>query len=158
MDSFLNSRWGTLLFLSLFHVIGGIALGLTLNRLVRARRIDKQALFFVVWGGMFGCMPLAMSEGDPRLLAAQVGILALAIGVPFAMGHSLREAFAQPAVQKIGFGGVFFVAGMGVLGVAIRSIGEAPLPIFLMAGVFVAVGLSIFVGGLREVSRMGDEA
>lgn len=151
---------GLLGFLSIFHIIGGIALGSTFNRIVRDRRIDGQAVFFIIWGGMFGCMPLTFgSQSEPWVLAAQVGILGVAIVLPFAFGGTLREGFRQPGVQNVVFGGVFLVVGMIALGIGIRLIPQdkAALGVLAFALIFSAMGVPVFIKGLREVVEMEED-
>lgn len=150
---------GLLGFLSIFHIIGGIALGSTFNRIVRDKRIGGQSIFFIVWGGMFGCMPLTMgSQAAPWVLAAQIGILALAIIIPFALGGTLGEGFRQQGVQTVLFGGVFLVVGMAALGMAIRLIPQdtAALGVLAFALIFMAVGVPTFIKGLRDLVAVDD--
>ena len=133
MSNFMDTPVGLLAFLSIFHLIGGIALGMTFNRIVRERRLGGQSIFFIVWGGMFGCMPLTFgSQSEPWVLAAQIGILALAIGIPFAIGGSLREGFQLKGVQNVLFGGIFLVVGFLVTPVSLL------LAVQMLAGIILA--------------------
>jgi len=160
VENFMETPIGLLGFLSIFHIIGGIALGSTFNRIVRNRRLDGQAIFFIVWGGMFGCMPLTFgSQTESWVLFAQVGILALAIVLPFAFGGSLREGFRQPGLQNVVFGGIFLIVGMIALGFAIRLIPKdtAAFGVLAFALIFSAVGVPVFIKGLREVVEIDEE-
>ena len=161
MSNFMDTPVGLLAFLSIFHLIGGIALGMTFNRIVRERHLGGQSIFFIVWGGMFGCMPLTFgSQSEPWVLAAQMGILALAIGIPFAIGGSLREGFQQKGVQNVLFGGIFLVIGLAALGIAVRLIptDRAALGILVFALVFSAVGVPTFIKGLRDLVEVDEDA
>jgi hypothetical protein len=76
----MNGLIGTLGFLSIFHVLGGIALGSTVRGLRNGFNGSK--LFFLVWGSMFGCIPLAIGaqafaqENTMYLFVLEVLILA----------------------------------------------------------------------------------
>jgi hypothetical protein len=108
---------GMFALVSLFHVIGGVALGTTIRKMVddfRAEgKLNLGRSFFLVWGGMFACIPLAFGLAVPQILIAQVAVIAIAMLVPFFWADRARELVSDPNVIMMLFGGVFFVAGMG---------------------------------------------
>lgn len=148
---------GEVLFLSLFHVIGGVAIGFTLRGIVDSRENIGSRVFFLIWGGMFGCMPLAFGLDNPATLPVQVGVLLAAIAVPFFWADRLREMFSDQSVLMLGFGGVFLLVGL-IAGTLMAREGEWIVAL-LFGGMFSLVGGGIFIGGLRALLRdtSGDE-
>lgn len=142
-------------FFSIFHLIGGGAIGATLRRWVQ-RGLQAgivNSLFMLVWGGMFGCMPLAfglqpMAEnGLPLwLLPAQVTVLVTAIAVSYFFFEQIRAKFFRTSFFLMGFGAIFAVAGLGA-GSAVKHSGEDPLTGLMFSGLFFAVGAAIFYAG-----------
>ena len=117
-------------------------------------------VFFLVWGSMFGCMPLVFGlenglQGGLPMLAAQIAVLVTAIAVPFFWLDSLREAFSNKNVVLIGFGGVFFIAGMGAGSLMLHE--GVMFPALLVGGLFVLVGGGMFLWGLRGLLHGSPE-
>lgn len=150
-----------LAFLSVFHVIGGIALGSAIRGVQQFIRGEggslPNSLFFAVWGGMFGCMPLAFGF-DPAIpnwvLVAQVVILLVVIVVTVIFGRAalgwLKPVFNIHTGLMI-FGGIFMAAGLGG---AYATLKEGDLSTALILGlVFGIIGLGIFVLGLAGLFK-----
>lgn len=148
-------------FLSIFHIIGGIALGSSvrgIRQLIRGEGGSlSNSLFFIVWGGMFGCMPLAFGF-DPAIpfwvLAAQVLILAAAFIITAIFGRTalnwLKPVF-NVFTGLMAFGGIFMAAGL--LG-AYATLKEGELATALILGlVFGIIGLGIFILGLAGLFK-----
>jgi len=93
---------GPIVFISLFHVIGGAALGITLRGWVNnpTRENLFRRVFFLIWGGMFGCMPLVFGIENGTLLV-QIVVLLVAIAVPFMWLEHLREMFSDQNVVMV---------------------------------------------------------
>lgn len=154
MTDFINS----ILFLSIFQVIGGIALGITLRGLINQPTLQNVLgrAMFLVWGSGFGCLPLAfVFQNDPAqiplALAIQSAVLLAAIAVPLFWLDRLRELAADKNVVAISIGGIFLVVGL-VAGSAMLRDREL-LGGLLLGGVFTLVGGGIFWHGLRNVFK-----
>ena len=153
-----------LAFLSIFHVIGGAALGLTLRSLVREPSLKGLfgRVFFLIWGGMFGCMPLAFSLQDGGLnyttLAFQLGILGTAMAVPFFLYDYLREYARDKNMVRMGIGAALFLFSAALSGAIIGSAG-LDLPSLLIFTIFGGGGGYLVVTGFRRVmiGREGEE-
>lgn len=143
---------GPLAFLSIFHVIGGAALGLTVRGWVDnpTRENLGGRIFLLVWGGMFGCMPLTFGlQEEPRLLIAQLAVLLTAFAVPYFWRDRLRELASEQYIVMLVFGGIFLLAGLIAGSFMIRE-GEW-LVALLFGGIFSLVGGGIFFGGLKQL-------
>jgi hypothetical protein len=158
----------TLGFLSLFHVIGAIALANGLrqvwSRLRHRERGAGSGLFFIIWGAMFGCMPFAFGlqmatghdSGRPLLLLAQIIIWAAAFLVALLAWDEVVDwlrPFLHPDVFLIAFGGLFMLIGAGVGSFVVR---DEPLFALLFGGIFMLVGCVFFVIGVRELLKTGQ--
>ncbi len=64
----LDSPFGMLIFLCIFEVLGGAALGVALRGLVRR---DFSGLFFLIWGGGFAGIPLIIGAASFFAMEAQ---------------------------------------------------------------------------------------
>ena len=150
----MNSPLAQLGFVSLFHVIGGIAIGSALRGLKGG--FSGGTLFLLVWGGMFGCMPLAIgwdqfgAIGRPDLLALEFGILIAAILATALMPGSMLEALKSPQVAPIAFGGLFLLIGIGA---GVIMVQNDPLPGILFGGCFAGAGAISFVAGLAKLLK-----
>ncbi len=152
----------TLGFLSLFHIIGGIALGSAIRGIWRNVRSRGEgawmpSIFFVVWGSMFGCMPFAFGF-DPTLPAWFLPAQLLIWGAPFILATFFGRAvldWAGPLFNigtgLIVFGGIFMIAGL-LGGYMIFSDGEL-FQAMLLGGIFGVIGLSIFILGLANLFK-----
>jgi hypothetical protein len=150
----MNSPLAQLGFVSLFHVIGGIAMGSALRGLRGG--FSGGTLFLLVWGGMFGCMPLAIGAnefgrtGGPAFFAIELGVLIAAILVTALMPDTLLESLKSPLVAPIAVGGIFFAIGIGA-GVLIAQ--TDLLPALLFGGCFAGAGALAFVSGLAKLLK-----
>ncbi len=141
-------------FLSVFHVIGGGAVGATLHWLVKRglRAGVVNSLFMLVWGSMFGCMPLAfglqpLAEGEiPWLFPAQLAVLGAAVVISFFFIEQIQAKFFRPPFFLMAFGGIFAAVGL-VAKSATDSSSEDPLTGLLVGGIFFVVGAAIFYAG-----------
>jgi hypothetical protein len=157
-----------LAFLSIFHVIGAVALANGL-RAIWDRWRDKEGglgngIFFAVWGAMFGCMPFAFGLG----LAAdnEVGTPLVLLGQGIVWGTAFLIAllfwddvvdwlrpFLHPTVFLVGFGGIFMLVGAAVASFMIR---DDILFSLLFGGIFMLVGGVIFALGIWTLLKELD--
>jgi hypothetical protein len=151
----MDSPWVTIAFLSVFHLLGGAAVGVALWEL---RVNGKANTMLLIWGLLFGGLPLAAGLGWPIMLPFQLGELVVAGGVTFFFWDRIRDLVSQTGVIVTLFGGVFFLVGCGAVSLLIHQ------REFLMAIVFGlsfgGVGLGGLVYGLRRTFNPpadGDE-
>jgi len=152
----------TLAFLSLFHIIGAIAIGSALRSIWQSIRNEEpagifQQVFLVIWGGLFGCIPFGFGL-DPELpgwfLLAQILIWAIPFFVTLFFGRAAMD-WAKPLMNiKVGlmiFGGIFMLSGI-LGGWATFKSGDvgAAIAISLIFGV---VGAVIFLMGFINLLK-----
>ena len=157
-DLFNAEVLGPFAFISIFHVIGGVALGTTLRGWADnpTRENLGGRVFFLVWGSMFGCMPLVFGlQTGFSMLAAQLAVLLVAIVVPFFWLERLRELVSDQNVVRIGFGGIFLIAGLAAGGFLLRE-GEWLFAV-LFGGTFTLLGGGFFLSGLLKLLRGASE-
>ena len=148
----MDSPIGMLAFLSLFHVLGGIAIGSTVRGLRKGSA--GRGVFFLIWGAMFGCMPLAIGAqtftqaNAMYLFAVEVIVLAGAIVVTAFIPDVLLDTFKSPDVTTIWMGGLFFIIGVGVGAAMLKT---EPLFTLLFGGSFAGAGALLFYRGLRAL-------
>ena len=148
----MNGLIGTLGFLSIFHVLGGIALGSTVRGLRNGFNGSK--LFFLVWGSMFGCIPLAIGaqafaqENTMYLFVLEVLILASAIVVMAFIPDWMLDTFKSPQVVTIEVGGLFLFIGVVVGGAMLKT---DPIFTLLFGGTFAGAGAVMLYRGLRTL-------
>ncbi len=152
-------------FLSIFHIVGAVALANGLrgvwNRVSSKERGAGNSLFFVVWGTGFGCLPfifgLAMmadeEKGTPLVLLGEVivwgGVFLIALLAWDEVIDWLRP-FLHPDVFLIAFGGIFMLVGAAVGSLIIR---DDLLFGSLLGGIFVLVGGLLLAVGLRNLLK-----
>ena len=150
----MNSLFSQLGFVGLFHVIGGIAIGSALRGLRRG--FSGNTIFFLVWGGMFGCMPLAIgwnalnAAGKPEFFALELGMLIAAILITALMPDTMLESLKSPQVAPIAFGGLFLLIGIGAGAIMIQT---DLLPALVFGGCFAGAGGLVFISGLAKVLK-----
>jgi hypothetical protein len=152
-------------FLSLFHIIGAIALANGLRQVWSRLRHSEQGsgngLFFIVWGAGFGCLPFALGlqiatgqdGGRPQFLLAQVIIWTVVFLVALLGWDEVVDwlrPFLHPDVFLIAFGGLFMLVGAGVGSFVVR---DEPLFALLFGGIFMLVGDVFFVIGIRNLLK-----
>lgn len=148
----MNGPIGTLAFVSIFHILGGGALGLTFRGLRKG--FDFSKIFFLVWGTGFGCMPLAIgaqtfSEGNVMyLFVLEVLILVGAVLVTALIPDWMLDTFKSQDVMAVGMGGLFFFIGIVVGGALLKS---DPLMALLFGGAFAGSGGLLLYSRLRTL-------
>ena len=150
----MNSPFIQLGFLSLFHIIGGIAIGSALRRLKSGFSVAP--LFFLVWGGMFGCMPLAIGanelsrSGGPAFFLIELAVLAAAILATALMPDIMLETLKSPQVAPIALGGIFLLVGLGAGALIIQT---DLLPGILFGGCFAGAGAISLASGVAKLLK-----
>lgn len=152
----------TLAFLSLFHIIGAIAIGSALRSIWQAIRSEQavgvfQQIFLVIWGSLFGCIPFGFGL-DPELpawfLFAQILIWAIPFFIALFFGRTAIE-WAKPLMNiKVGlmiFGGIFMLSGI-LGGWATFKSGEVGAAVIISL-IFGAVGAIIFLLGFLKLLK-----
>lgn len=151
----MDNPWFPIAFLSLFHLLGGAAVGIALWDLRLGHEPNKMLL---VWGLLFGGLPMLAALGWPAMLPFQLGEFVLAAGVTCFFWDRIRDLVGQTGVIVTLLGGVFFVSGCAAVGLLL------PQREYLMAALFGVlfggVGLAGLVFGLRQTLHPpadGDE-
>ncbi|MBI5653043.1 MAG: hypothetical protein HZC40_21735 [Chloroflexi bacterium] len=143
---------GILGFLSIFHIIGGAAIGFTLRGLRDGFSI--RVPFMLIWGAGFGGLPLIMGfvmfaqMEMPYLVLAQIFIFIGAILVTALTPDWYLDVFKSKEVGAIGFGGIFLLVGIAV---AVVSFREEPLVALVFGGIFGGVGAFVFWSGIKTL-------
>ena len=161
----MDSPLALLGFLSIFHVIGAVALANGLrgiwNWLREKERGLGNAVFLVAWGAMFGCMPFAFGVGlatdDER------GTFVILLGQAIVWGLSFLAAlllwndvvdwlgpFLDTNIFLVGFGGIFMLVGAAVGSFIVRD--DLPFGL-LFGGIFFLVGGLIFAFGVWNLFK-----
>jgi hypothetical protein len=121
----MNGPIGTLAFVCLFHLLGGIAVGSWLRGLRHG--FDSSKIFFLVWGAGFGCIPLAVGAqffaqaNTMYLFVIEILVLAGAIVVTALIPDWILDTFKSPDVTPIWWGGLFFFIGVVVGGAMLKT-------------------------------------
>jgi hypothetical protein len=148
----MNELIGQLAFVSIFHIIGGIAIGSTVRNLRKG--LGGRGIFFLIWGAGFGCMPLVVGAGmfaqahAIYLFAVEVLVLVGAIGVTAFFPDWMLETFKSAEVMNIWMGGLFFFVGVGAGAAMLKT---EPLFALLFGGAFAGAGALVFYRGLRAL-------
>ncbi len=151
----MNSLLGTLAFVCLFHVIGGVAVGSTVRGWLRGH-LACTSFFMVVWGAMFGGVPLALGYD---LLVPQGGIVFFGIELAVLIGTILLvvlipdwfvQSFDGRAIAPVAFGAVFLLTGFGVGAATFTS---SPITAIVVGGLFAGFGGSILIWGMVRAFR-----
>lgn len=138
-----------------FHVAGGAALGIALRNLFqdgfKLSGIFQQG-FFLVWGSMFGGIPLAfgLALGVGWVIALQLCIFVGTIAFVMVRYSWLRALYGQPGMLVATFGLGFFVVGIAVG--SLLADAEAPTGL-LLALIFGGIGAVIIGIGVWLLLR-----
>ncbi len=150
----MNNPFAQLAFVCLFHLIGGIAIGSALRGLRSG--FSTNTIFFLVWGSIFGCVPLAVGwnefgkTGGLGFFALELGVLVAAILIAALMPDTLVESLKSPQVAPIAFGGLFVAIGIGVGAIMAQS---DLLPALFFGSCFAGAGGLVFVSGLTKLLK-----
>ena len=142
-------------FLSVFHVVGGIALGVGARQWRSAWQARANRLvppFLLLWGALFGGLPLifGLATQQGGLLAGQGAILLASFAITFWFYEPLKEGLGHQYVFMIVFGLVFISVGALVSVLMLRSDGTDPWQAVAMGGIFFAVGSLVLSAGIVQ--------
>jgi hypothetical protein len=146
--------FGFLGFLSIFHIIGGAAIGFTLRGLRDG--FSMRVPFMLVWGAGFGGLPLVMGLAMfaqmemPYLVLVQIFVFLGAILITALTPDWYFDAFKSKEIGMIGFGGIFLLVGIAV---AVVSFREEPLVALIFGGIFGGTGAFVFWSGIQSLFK-----
>ncbi len=141
-------------FVSIFHIIGGAAIGSGLRRL--SHGFALQPIFFIVWGVFFGVLPLYIgvseltAKGFPLFFAAEIMVLLGTILLVAFVPDWIAEAFQSQNIYLILFGSVFLLTGIGAGIAAWQESIAAGLAMFFAFG---SLGTFMFGMGLTKLLK-----
>lgn len=141
-------------FVSIFHVIGGAAIGVGLRRLLRG--VSVQPIFLIVWGSFFGVVPLFIgavelaAKGMPLFFAAEIAVLLGTILLVAFIPDWIAEAFQSQNIYLMLFGSVFLLAGIGA---GIAAWQEDVAAGLAMLFIFGGAGALMFGIGLTKLLK-----
>ncbi len=155
----MDSPLAMLGFLSIFHVIGAVALANGLRgvwSMLRGKgRGGCRSLFFVVWGAMFGCLPfglgleLATEEGGTFLVLFGEALIWGSVFLVALLAWDTALDWLRPFLHRdmwpMLFGGSFMVVGIWIGGSMAR---DGQMFGLLLGGTFALVGGVIFAAGV----------
>ena len=150
-DSFLIA------FMMPFHVAGGAAIGAVVHKInsdESTLRAIRNNAFLLLWGALFGGMPLVfgLTAGSLWVLALQIGLFLGAIIVVAWRYEWIRDLYSQPGMFVATFGLAFALIGIAV-SMSILSEGD---PGGLLVGlIFGGVGGLLTLVGIWLLLRSG---
>ncbi len=151
----MNSSIPSLLFVSIFHLLGGLGVGAGLRQLL-ARQFNCSAFFIIIWGLGFGLGPLAFDIAAanaqhtpfPILIALLVFIIPL-LAAAFIPQDYLSN-FTAPPVTGTVFGLVFFFVGAAV---AVFTWQQEIWVALLFGGIFMLSGAFVTISSVRDAFK-----
>lgn len=141
-------------FFSLFHVLGGLAIGFSLRQFRKG--ISVLAIFFLIWGAAFGLAPLGAGvqqfeqAGAPPLAVAEVIVLTSAVAVAFFIPDDMLAQLNSKNVSLMLWGSVFVLIGL-VAGILVSGQNLFGGLLFLIA--FGGAGLFMLITGIQGLLR-----
>lgn len=151
----MNSLLGTLGFLLVFHLVGGAVLGGTVRQWLHGK-FACNSLFMIVWGSLFGLMPLYLGytffapHGDFVYIGIEVGAFLGAILIVALTPDWFLQSFDAQRIMPVAIGGLFLMIGIVIF---VVLIGAEPFVALLFLGAFGGGGLLALVTGLRGVLK-----
>lgn len=140
-----------LVFLALFHLLGGGALGVALRNIVRDRQGCRDQAFLLIWGATFGGLPLLAGVSSIWLLTLQVAELTAGVLLTFFFWDQIRDLFGKPEIAMITVGGVFFAVGCTAFGLLLGE--RQVVSALALGGSFGGLGGPVCYLGLRRLFR-----
>src|SRR5690349_21443178 len=146
----MDDPFGLLLFLSLFEILGGAALGAALRAFLKR---DYSNIFFLIWGGGFAGIPfiigasMFLSEHQTTYLYALVFILVMPILTIGFLPNDFVEGASTGGAEGSGIvGAVLLMAGGTIVLLNLRAgVGLALIigAVIALAGVFLLVRMTL---------------
>lgn len=145
-----------LAFLSLFHVLGGGAIGMAFRDIRLGNKGCRDSFFFIVWGSMFGGIPLFFGISAPTLFPIQVLILLVSFFATFFFWDQIKDILGKTAIMTMIVGGVFFVVGCAAVGFLVKT-GDLIMAI-LFGLVFGGLGgVLVYIGFRKSQEPPNDQ-
>lgn len=149
----LNDAFGTLIFLSLFEIIGGAAIGVAIRGLLRR---DTMLVFFLIWGAGFGGIPFLigaltfLAKGQTIYFYAQAFVFLTAIVTVGLLPNDFLRVQGETTGAESGaiLGAIMTMLGGAVVLFTIReglSIGLLIGGFFALLGAFILVRTTITI-------------
>jgi uncharacterized membrane protein len=161
----MNDVLGEFLFLSVFHLIGALVVGLSLRQLL-ARQFACNTFFLLIWGIGFGITPLSIGaarfeSGELRpLFFAELFLVGATIAVAILAPEEYMASFFSRRLFLMAFGGLLILLGAAVFGVMVRAVFGVTvrndLAVALLAGLVMLAGGIIFAIGLIQLWKNRD--
>ncbi len=151
----MNTLLGMLAFLCIFHLIGGAVLGGTIRQWLHGR-FGCNSLFLIVWGSLFGLIPLLLgfttfaAHGDFLFVGLEIAAIVGAVLVVALTPDWFVQSFDSTHIAPVAMGGLFFLIGIGIF---IALIGTEPIVALIFLGAFGGGGIIALVSGLRAVFK-----
>lgn len=140
--------------LSVFHIVGGAALGLALRQWcgARARGAPWTPSLLFWWGPLFGGLPLlfGLVTAEWGILAAQVVILAASVAIAFWLSEPLKEALGRRYLFFTILGLVFMLVAALVSWLMLRGGSSKAWQALFFGGLFYAAGSLAFCAGAMQ--------
>lgn len=144
-----NNALFVLAFLSIFHILGGGALGVALRNIREQPAAGCRSHFgLIIWGLMFGGLPLMMGVAEPLLLVFQLLEIVGALLATLFFWDRIRELLGRTNVMLTLFGGIFFAAGCAAAGFLIKE--KEWFMALLFGGLFGGVGAVVLSVGIKQ--------
>jgi hypothetical protein len=143
-------------FLCIFNLIGGAAIGSALRGALRGK-FSCNSIFFVIWGGLFGGLPLVfgfqeMQKGTSNFLAIQSVVFAGSILVVALIPEDLMATLRSPDIVSVAIGGAFLSLGVIMLFTNLFPVKNLPEKL-LGGGIFGLIGGAVFLIGLWRILK-----
>ena len=143
-------------FICIFNLIGGIVIGLVLRGVMHGK-FSCNTIFLLIWGVLFGGMPLLFGaeefqKGAPLFLLVQVAAFGLPIVIVALISDEFFETLRSPNIASIAIGGAFLLIGIAILvtnSFEIKTLQEK----LVAGGVFVLSGGCVFLIGLVRILK-----
>lgn len=143
-------------FLCIFHLIGGAAIGSVLRGVLRAQ-FSCNSIFLLIWGGLFGGMPLVfgvqeLQKETSYFLAIQSGVFITSILIVALIPEELMATLRSPNIASVAIGGIFLTLGVVMLFTNLFPLKSLPEKL-LGGGIFALTGGVVFLIGLWRILK-----
>lgn len=156
-DGVLENPWLVFGFLSIFHLIGGAAIGLGWRQWAAAWRAKGRRTppFLFLWGVLLGLLPLlfALVTRDLRVLGGQGAVLVVGWALAFWLARPLSEAVSRRFVWFIVLGLILMIVGSVLAVLAMDATPEDLWQRLAFGGLLFAIGSLILAAGLAQWFR-----
>ena len=143
-----GEAFSTFLFLSIFEILGGAAIGAFVRTLLR-REPPGVTIFFLIWGAGFGGIPLLMgsimllTSDRPGLFFAQLFVFVMAIVLVALMPSEIYDKDADGNMPTAVVGAVLIMFGASVVLLTLSS----------GIGIGTFIGAAVAFGGIVMLLR-----